>query len=395
MNFRRWALSFVFCILVFASLAAFKVFEIKAAIAFGQSFPEHSETVEVSTITKVKYAPSIKVIGEVLAPQYLDVRNELLGKIVSVNFESGEHVEKNQVLIQLDISIEKANLEAANARSELAQSIYERARNLKNSKAISQEQLDRAKADLATSRAEIEVLKNTIEKKTILAPFSGRTGIHQLEVGQYILDNTSIITLVGDKNYQWIDFKVPQFYPALSNGDKVEVKAISQQKPKEVFSAFVIAEDTAINNKSRSRLYRAKLEGGLHVFTHRSSVDVQVPVKEVTSFFSVPITSVQNDNLGQFIFLLNKVSETDNETDGFRAKRQRVSVDEHYGQSALISRGLTVGDRVAAAGSFKLREGMLVYANERPKLIKESQSTDTLSQDQDQDQDQNQDQEPK
>jgi len=376
MNFRRWALSLVFCLCVFASLAAFKVFEIKAAIAFGESFPEHSETVEIANVATVNYASSIKVIGEVLSPKHLDVRNELPGKIVSVDFESGTHVEKEQVLIQLDISIEKANLIAAKARADLAQSVYSRAKNLKKSKAISQEQLDRAKADLATSLAEIEVLKNTINKKTIIAPFSGRTGIHQLDAGQYILDNTSITTLVGDDNYQWVDFKVPQFYPALSVGDKIEVFQISQQKKTTVFNAQVIAEDTVINNNSRSRLYRARLEGGLQVFSHQSSADVKVPVEEASRYFSVPTTSIQNDNLGQFIYLLEK----DSDVDGFRAKRIRVSVDAHYQQSALIRSGLKNGDQIAAAGSFKLKEGMLVYSNRRPDLAKEDESGNTIEQ---------------
>lgn len=376
MSFRRWAISIFFCVAVFSSLAVFKVFEIKAAIAFGESFPEHSETVEVSQVTTVNYVPSIKVIGEVLASQYLDVSNELPGRIVSVNVESGQNVDKHQILIELDVSIEKSNLNAAESRAELALSIFKRAQKLKKSKAISQEQFDKAKSDLATSIAEIDVIKKTIEKKTILSPFSGRAGIHQLEVGQYVQANTSITTLVGDENYQWVDFNVPQFYPALDIGSKVEVRAISHQKQKQEFSAFVIAEDTTINSKSRSRFYRAKMQGGLSTFSHRSSADVTVPVKEPSSFLSVPITSIQNDNLGQFIYLLNK----DSGSDGFRATRKRVNVEAQYQQFALIRAGVKVGDRVAAAGSFKLREGMLVYSSTRPELFQKQQASDSVNQ---------------
>ena len=145
MNIRRWSITVFLSIAVFCGLATFKVFEIKAAIAFGESFPEHSETVETSEVTTVTYAPSINVIGDVLAPQHIDIRNELPGKITLVNFNSGEKITEGTILIQLDISIEKANLVAANARAELSRSIYKRAKNLHKQKQITKEQLEKGK----------------------------------------------------------------------------------------------------------------------------------------------------------------------------------------------------------------------------------------------------------
>ncbi len=373
MNFRRWTITVFLSIAVFSGLATFKVFEIKAAIAFGESFPEHSETVETTEITTITYVPSINVIGDVLAPQHLDIRNELPGKIAIVNFESGEHIAKDQVLLQLDISIEKANLIAANARAELSQSVYKRAKNLHRSKAISQEQLDRSKADLATSLAEIKVLESTISKKTIRAPFSGKTGIHQFEVGQYILDNTQITALIGDKDYRWIDFKVPEFYPALDLGTEITITPVYQQKSDTIFIASILAEDTVISDDSRSRQYRAKIENTGRLFTHKSSVNVSVPVKDSISYLAVPTIAIQNDNLGQFIYVLSKNVEAD----GYRAKQKRINVHAHKGRLTLIKHAssenmnnerLTEGVTIAVAGSFKLHEGMLVYTKKRPTL---------------------------
>ncbi|OUR88485.1 hypothetical protein A9Q81_23870 [Gammaproteobacteria bacterium 42_54_T18] len=373
MNIRRWSITVFLSIAVFSGLAAFKVSEIKAAIAFGESFPEHSETVETTEITTATYTPSINVIGDVLAPQHIDIRNELPGKIAIVNFESGEHVSKGQVLLQLDISIEEANLVAARARAELSRSVHKRASNLHKSKAISQEQLDRSKADLATSLAEIKVLESTISKKTIQAPFAGRTGIHQFEVGQYILDNTQITTLVGDKGYMWIDFKIPEFYPALTLGTDISTIPIYQQKSDTTFTAFILAEDTVISDDSRSRRYRAKVENTGRVFTHKSSVNVSVPIRDSISYLAVPTIAIQNDNLGQFIYVLSKNVKAD----GFRAIQKRINTHAHKGRLTLIEHDfsknmgnerLTEGAIIAVAGSFKLHEGMLVYTKQRPSL---------------------------
>ena len=380
MNFRRWTITVFLSIAVFSGLAAFKVFEIKAAIAFGQSFPEHSETVETTAITTVTYTPSINVIGDVLAPQHINIRNELPGQIAIVNFDSGEYVTKGQVLLQLDISIEEANLVAARARAELSHSVHKRAKNLHKSNAISQEQLDRSKADLATSLAEIKVLESTISKKTMRAPFAGKTGIHQFEVGQYILDNTQITTLIGNKGYLWIDFKVPEFYPILSLGTEISINPIYQQKSNATFLASILAEDTFISDDSRSRRYRAKIENTGRLFTHKSSVNVSVPVKDSTSYLAVPTIAIQNDNLGQYIYVLNK-----NEgADGFRAKQRRINVHAHKNRLTLIesnasrnmeNEGLTEGVIIAVAGSFKLHEGMLVYTKQRPSLANQKDNS--------------------
>ncbi len=380
MNIRRWSITVFLSIAVFSGLAAFKVFEIKNAIAFGESFPEHSETVETSEITTVTYAPSINVIGNVLAPQHIDIRNELSGKIALVNFSSGKQVAEGQVLLQLDISIEKANLIAANARTELSRSVYKRAKNLHKSKAISQEQLDRSKADLATSIAEIKVLESTISKKTLRAPYSGKVGIHQFEVGQYILDNTKITTLVGNKNHLWIDFMVPEFYPALALGTEITIQPIYQKSAGTSYQATILAEDTAINDGSRSRHYRSRIENASNLFTHKSSVNVSVPVKSPKSYLAVPTIAIQNDNLGQFIFTLNK----NKDSKGFRAKRNRITAHAQHNRMTLIEQATTKanietlkkGETIAVAGAFKLHEGMLVYTKERPTLaIQKSNST--------------------
>jgi len=373
MNIRRWSITVFLSITVFSGLAAFKVFEIKAAIAFGESFPEHSETVETSEVTTVTYTPSINVIGDALAPQHIDIRNEFPGKITLVNFDSGEQIAEGTILLQLDISIEEANLVAANARAELSRSIYKRAKNLHKSKAISQEQFDRSKADLATSLAAIKVLESTISKKTLRAPFSGKTGIHQFEVGQYILDNTKITTLVGNKSYLWIDFMVPELYPALPLETEITIQPIYQQNTDTTYQATILAEDTAISDGSRSRHYRAKFKNAGNLFTHKSSVNVSVPVKSLKSYLAVPTIAIQNDNLGQFIFILNK----NEDSKGFRANRKRITAIAHQNGMTLIEqtkanqssgKNLKEGVKIAVAGSFKLHEGMLVYTKERPTL---------------------------
>ncbi len=259
MKFNRWMKVAIASFLVIAALATYKVMEIKAAIAFGESFPEHSETVELVVAEKQSYLESVRVLGEVISPQQVALRSELQGRIVEVGFRSGENVAKDQLLLQLDISEELAQLDSANARMDLAETIFKRNSELRKRNAVSQEQLDRAKAELATIKAEIAGLKSTIRKKTIRAPFAGVTGIHQFEVGQFLLGNVLITQLVGKQDFLWVDFSLPQFYPALESGTKIQVALITQGATDQWVEAEVVVRSAVVSVENRSFQYRAKV----------------------------------------------------------------------------------------------------------------------------------------
>lgn len=367
MSIRKWSITTLCCVVIFGALALFKVMEIRAAIAFGESFPEHSETVEEARVESAQYTPVIEAIGEMVAPQRLDLRNELAGEITHVNFRSGDTVTKGQILLQLDTSVETANLAAAKARAQLAQSVYARSQNLFKSKATSKDQLDRAKADVSTSLAEVEALKRTISKKTLKSPFNGRAGLHNFEVGQLLMDNTFITTLIADHEYIWVDFKVPQFYPPLSLGTPVAVSTIGDQRQDAVTEGQVIAENTIINANNRSRQYRAQVPNNGNQFMANNTVIVKVPVGEPMEVMKIPALAVQQDPLGQFVFILKK----DEAGKGYRASRRQVGIQTLGSQWAYVKSGLKPGDHIAAAGAFKLHEGLLVYTGERPVLNQE------------------------
>ena len=167
MNFKKWALTLVACLLVFAALATYKVMDIRASIAMAEAYPEQSETVEEALVSTAQYTPTISVIGEIVAPQRLDLSNEIGGEITSVNFRSGDRVAAGQLLIQLDTTVQEANLDAASARADLARVVHERNLKLIESRVINADQLDRTQAELTSAESEITVLERTIEKLTL------------------------------------------------------------------------------------------------------------------------------------------------------------------------------------------------------------------------------------
>jgi membrane fusion protein (multidrug efflux system) len=359
----KWAMAILGCAAVLAGLGFYKVAEIRAGIAQAEAYPEQSETVEVATVAAGEYRRELNVVGEVVAPQRLDLRNEIAGEIAAVNFASGAPISKGQVLIQLDDSVERANLQAAQARADLARLVLDRNTKLFDSGVSNADQMDRARAELTTASAQIDVLNRTIEKMTLRAPFDGRAGLHTFEVGQFLQSNTLITNLVGDTDDMWVDFQVPQFYRQLPSGTELSVTTIDDENDSTRTPAVVIAEGTILNPSNRSRGYRARIPNRSAQYSANTMVNVHVPTGEVERVLSVPAVAVQNDPLGQFVYALGD----DGNGRGLRAKRQRVDVKVVENDRALLEpgTGLAEGDQIAGAGAFKLYEGILVVAGER------------------------------
>ncbi len=363
MNFKKWSLTIALCLTIFGGLAAYKVAEIRRAIAAGEAFPEQSEVVEQAQVTTSEFTPVITVMAEIIAPKRLDIRNEIAGEITAVNFQSGEIVQQGQLLLQMDIATEQANLQAARARAELSRLVLNRSKELYDSNLASKEQLDTAISELSTAEAEIAVLERTIEKKTLRAPFSGRVGIHSFETGQYLSANTLVTSLIGSTGEIWVDFQIPQFYPQLPIGSAVTIKTINNRSNESGLEAVILAENTIINAGNRSRGYRASLDSDLQAYPPQTIVNVVAPVAVPETVLQVPSVSVQYDPLGSYVFLLRE----DPASNSFRAARQQVKVKLVGSEFTLLeaNAGLKAGDIIAGAGAFKLYEGIKVLTGQR------------------------------
>ncbi|ACJ29053.1 Efflux transporter, RND family, MFP subunit [Shewanella piezotolerans WP3] len=345
-------------------LATVKYLEISAGMAYASAMPEYSETVETVKADSAEYTKTVEVIGNIVVPHHVVLRNESSGVVASVNFDSGDSVKQGDIIIQLDVDAELANIRSATARETLAQSIYNRSQKLRHSEAISQEQLDKAVAELAVIKAEIEVLKDKIRKKTIKAPFDGRLGIHTAKIGAFLDSNSKVVSVSGDTGFVWVDFYVPQPYSKLAVSSQVTISAMNS-RGNDVMQAVILAANDAVNASVRSRLYRAKLPISSMVLDTNTAVTVSVPVNKVAEVFTVPNQAVLSDQNGQYVYLV--VAEADGK--GYRAKYQPIEVLASDAITTMVSQGLDSDDVIASAGAFKLFEGVLVNVQQAGKLI--------------------------
>ncbi len=361
MNARRWLITIVVCLLVFAGLAAYKTIQIRAAIAFGKSFPEPSETVEAEVVKTHSVRAEATTIGEIIAPQTIELRNELEGRVARVNFRSGDTVKRGDLLLQLDVSEETARLRAAQARAELAKLELQRIEKLIKNKTVSEEQLDRAKAEYDIALADIRALQAAIDKKTLTAPFDARTGIHQFETGEFLQSNTLITTLVGINDYLWVDFNLPLKNADVKIGAAVQVTLAN--RPGRALNGRIVAKDSVMSAASRNLRFRATLENSGNI-PPNAIANITVSTGDARELPRIPITALRQDAMGQFVFVL----KADPSANGYRAHRQSVTTGSGDDKSVTILEGINPGELIATQGAFKLRQNLLVFVKARDEV---------------------------
>lgn len=360
MSIKKWGLTLGFCFVVVAILATIKFIQVRKAIEFAASFPEPMETVELTSAHTDSWTNEVSVIAETVAIQSVELKNELAGVIEAVHFESGEQLEEGQLLVSLETDQEKAQLAAIRADAKLAQSEYERAVSVVARGAASKSTEDQRKAERDSLLAREKELLATISKKNIRAPFDARAGLHDLNEGQYLTPGTLLTNLIGVQKNIWVDFNLPQQKARLSVGDSIELSAEDFFPGRK--TAQVIARSTAADTSSRNVRYRAVLENTDDLLFPGIALTAHVATSEPVTGIVLPTTAIRYDVNGPYAFLLDKLENPERGT--HRAVKRPLQLHAEKSEQALITSGLGEGDEIAAAGSFKLREGILVNAVE-------------------------------
>jgi membrane fusion protein (multidrug efflux system) len=335
------------------SLAVWKYSSLRAEEAASANQPEPTEVVSAAVAEAREHRRTITSVGTVLALRSVTLRNELAGTVRQVRLVPGSVVEPGALLVALDVSVEEAELKALQAQAALAETTLERMRRLGEHQAVAQQDVDQARADRDVALAQIARTRASIGRKIIRAPFRARVGLADVHPGQYLNEGTLLTTLQGVDDKEQIDFTVPQRVAAvLRVGDQVAVYA-AEGAPG--VPARIVAIDARVDSTTRNAMVRAVIPGGPAAPTPGASARVVVPVGPQVPAVVVPASALRKGPAGDHIYVLAPDS-----TGRLRARLRQVESGPLLGDEIVILRGVSAGERVAASGSFKLRDGALV-----------------------------------
>jgi membrane fusion protein (multidrug efflux system) len=340
-------------------LGYYKYAEIEAAAAATAAAPEPAEAVEAVRVHSGEWMATARAVGTVVALRQVEIRNELAGTVAEVAFASGDIVEAGQVLVRFDTRQEEAALAAAEAEARMARLTFERRDRLRGSQALSAHDLDTAREASAAASARVEGLRIGIEKKTLVAPFRARVGLTDLQPGAYLDAGTSIVMLQGVDANAYVDFSLPQdATSAITPGSTVDLSA--PQVPDGKATATIVADDASVDGSSRTVRFRAMVNGLGEVLRPGTFVDVVAVTSAPRTALFAPLTAVRRAPFGQYVFVLAE------EEGKMRARQRIVRTGPVKDSDIAIVEGLAEGDLIAGAGSFKLREGILVNIEAPP-----------------------------
>jgi membrane fusion protein (multidrug efflux system) len=321
------------------------------------------EAVATARAGEQRWEATITATGTVASSKGVVVSSEVAGVVTSIAFESGDVVQRGEVLVQLDTRVEKAQLAQAQVRRNLARTTAERARKLASSGAESQAQIDADENALAAANAEIEVLRAQIARKTIRAPFSGRLGIREVNLGQYVQPGTTLGTLES-KEGVYVDFDLPQ-QQDIEAGMKVRVTIEGVEEF--TGDGEVVAIAPRVDASTRTKTVRAEIADPTRTLRPGMFVEVEVVRPETLDVVAVPATAVLHATYGDSVFVVEPAPPERADQAGpggepvFAVRQQFVRLGTRRGDFVAIVEGLSADQQVVSEGAFKLRNGAAVY----------------------------------
>ena len=316
------------------------------------------ETVTAETVAEDEWEQLVKATGSVVAVQGVTVSAEIGGRVTEIAFESGASVEAGEVLLQMDTATEDAQLASAQAAAALARTERERVRKLIKRDLTSADALDQAEAQVKETLAQVGVIRAAIAKKTVRAPFSGKLGLRQVNLGEILREGTAIVSL-QTLDPVHVDFSVPQRELArLRTG--MPVRLTADVAPGKVFEGQVIALNPEVDPLTRNVRVRALVSNPGEQLRTGMFTTVEVVLPTSRRVLAVPATSVLYAPFGDSVFVIDEQEDAES-GDTVRVLRQQlVQLGEARGDFIDVTKGLQPGEKVVTSGVFKLRAGSQV-----------------------------------
>ena len=302
-------------------------------------------------------------VGSLDAVQGVTVTAEVTGKVVRIAFEPGSRVEAGDLLVQQDVSAETAQLRAAEATADLARINFERSKKLLPEKVVSQADYDNNRAQLTQSLAQVDNLRAVIAKKTIRAPFAGRLGIRQINLGQVINDGQAIVTLQS-LDPIFVNFLIPQQQLALIR-DGLEVRVSSDALDGEVINGKITAINPLVDAATRNIRVQATLANPQEHLRPGMYANVAIVLPKKDDVLTIPETAVVYAPYSDSVFVIEEKKGENGEPSGKTVRQQFVQLGEKRGDFISVVSGLKAGETVVSTGVFKLRNGQTVVVDNK------------------------------
>jgi membrane fusion protein, multidrug efflux system len=312
-------------------------------------------------------------LGTVQALNTASIQSQVTGVLEEVDFVEGQSVKKGDILAKIDPRLYQAALTQAQgqlardtALHAQAQSDLERYQKLGREDSIALQQIADQQFLVAQYAAAMETDKGLIasdqtqvDYATLRAPFDGVTGLLQVDIGNLIQpSNTTGIVVLTQVQPISVVFTLPSndiaaVQSAMARGP-VQTTVYDQTGTKELDVGTLLSINNQATPTSGTFQLKAISPNRNRQLWPGTFVNVDLTTSVVADALTVPTNAVQQNDKGQFVFVLG----ADN-----RVAIRPVEVAQRLHAVALISKGLQAGETVVVQGQYRLTPGTLVVSS--------------------------------
>jgi membrane fusion protein, multidrug efflux system len=323
-------------------------------------------------VKKVDYSVHALGLGVVAPFKTVTVKSRVDGQITKVFFKQGQMVKEGDPLLEIDQRPYTAALEQAVAKKAqdeanlkndqanlqryqtLAKQQFETAQNLDNQQAL----VDQMTAQVKADQAAIDNAQTNLGYTSIKAPISGRTGFRLVDPGNIVhaADTSGIVTIAQLQPIA-VQFTEPEgqlqaIAKAYAAGE-VPVEALSSDGTQMLSQGKLAIMDNSVNQASGTISLKARFDNKDNALWPGLSVTTRMLIETQKQVVVVPLDGVQHGPSGLFAYVIGN--------DG-KVAAKPIKVGESGDSNAVVTEGLSAGDKIVVAGQSRLFDGATVEA---------------------------------
>ena len=325
----------------------------------------------MAPVTEMALPEFIQAVGNVEAASTVEIRSQVTGPLLSVNFTEGQDVQKDQLLFTIDprpfdLAVRQAEAQLAKdtGQSKTAETQRARYQSLLGRGLVSQEQFDAISAQantiqgtIAADQVQVDNARLQLQYTKILSPVAGRTGALQVHAGSIVRNaEATPMVVINQITPVNIAFSAPASYlPAIRAAQN---RGALQAEAFDAANASVAAAtgsltfvDNAVDPTTEGIRLKATFPNRDRRLWPGQFLQVRLRLSVDPRAIVVPVTAIQNGPQGQFVYVVG--------ADRTVALRP-VKVGRTEGRNVIISEGLQPGENVVTDGQLLLTPGARV-----------------------------------
>jgi membrane fusion protein (multidrug efflux system) len=358
---KRMAVMLVTTGLIIGAIVGFQVFKAKMIARAMAALSNPPQAVSTMTAARQEWQPQLEAAASIRAVNGANLSSQASGIVAAIHFESGADVKEGGPLLELSSIDDVARLEALKATTELSRITYERDSKLVKTQAVSAQVVDADKWTLKNNEAQVEQQQALIDYKFIKAPFSGRLGIRQVDLGQYLAAGTTIVTL-QQLDPVYVDFFLPQQALAqIRVGQRIVGKI--DTFPGQEFGGEISAINSLVDASTRNVQVRGTLKNPDHRLLPGMFATVDIDSGPPQRLVTLPQTAIVYNSYGNIVYVIDDKGKDSNGRPQPVARQTFVTTGQTRGDQVALLAGVKEGEVIVTAGQLKLHNDTPVMVN--------------------------------